>query len=81
MGRNGAGLTFLRPFLTFRDDDSFLFAENLQRFVRLKGWNPDKIHYFGNKCSHRHLPIVLGAVGQCGLGGRAAEAGWAWYPK
>lgn len=44
------------------DDDSFLFAENLQRFVRLKGWYPDEIHYFGNKCSHRHVPIVLGAA-------------------
>jgi hypothetical protein len=44
------------------DDDSFLFPENLQRFVRLKGWHPDEIHYFGNKCSHRQLPIVLGAA-------------------
>ena len=43
------------------DDDSFIFPENLQRFVRLKGWKPTQSLYFGNMASHRQLPIVLGA--------------------
>eukprot|EP00040_Diaphanoeca_grandis_P007477 m.41053 g.41053 ORF g.41053 m.41053 type:complete len:556 (-) comp18689_c0_seq1:40-1707(-) len=43
------------------DDDSFLFPENLRRYVRLSGMSPSESHYFGNEARHRQVPLILGA--------------------
>ena len=57
------------------DADTFLFPENLRRYVRTQGWSPDERHYFGHRLMHTdrpgQAPIVAGAA--VGLSRAAVE--------
>lgn len=48
------------------DSDTFLFPENLRRYVNEMGWSPDDKHYFGHWLDHTNrrdqAPIVAGAA-------------------
>lgn len=47
------------------DADSYLFPENLKRYVVDKGWSPDEHHYFGHILKHRDddaVPMIAGAA-------------------
>ncbi|KAL7498377.1 hypothetical protein ACHAWT_006336 [Skeletonema menzelii] len=48
------------------DADTFLFPENLSRYVKSRGWSYDDHHYFGHVLHHRvkdrGVPIVAGAA-------------------
>lgn len=48
------------------DADSFLFPENLKRYIKEIGWKPDDHHYFGHILMHRvndgGEPMIAGAA-------------------
>ena len=47
------------------DADTFLFPENMKRYVKEKGWSPNEHHYFRHILKHRIYdsgPIIAGAA-------------------
>ena len=47
------------------DADSYIFAENLKRYVIEKKWSPDEQHYFGHILRHRihdAFPMIAGSA-------------------
>jgi len=48
------------------DSDSYLFPENVRKYVEENHWSPDDHHYFGHKLRHtedwRQPPIIAGSA-------------------
>mmetsp|Transcript_8945 Transcript_8945/g.10238 ORF Transcript_8945/g.10238 Transcript_8945/m.10238 type:complete len:455 (+) Transcript_8945:129-1493(+) len=41
------------------DDDTYLFPDNLKRFIKRKGWSHTQTHYFGHRLFHSRKTVFV----------------------